>query len=373
MKLVQCPNKHYYDADKFKECPICHPAMANRVDLDRQEDQGEDKTVALSQNEIPEAVKNLDQPTPKDDDVHFDPMTGKPLHEVEDDGVHFDPMTGKPLHQSHDDEVRFDPMTGKPLQKETTDDEVRFDPMTGKPLSKMPEAHEDDDEVKFDPMTGERLVKKDAEEKVEEPDDEVRFDPMTGKRIQKPVMEDFQSETNIDDDVTEKIEPAEDVVEDKPMANETNLADIIAHASTTVSEDDAEDATIPFYASKDSFVKGRGYVVGWLVSVKGPAKGNSYNLYAGKNTIGRGNTSDVRIDNDRSIARNKHAIVIYDPKNNDYIAMPGESKELYYVNGDLVLTPTKLNARDRLSLGESELMLVPLCDDTFNWDNENDQ
>ena len=43
MKLVQCPNKHYYDADKFKECPICHPAMANRVDLDRQEDQGEDK------------------------------------------------------------------------------------------------------------------------------------------------------------------------------------------------------------------------------------------------------------------------------------------------------------------------------------------
>lgn len=108
-------------------------------------------------------------------------------------------------------------------------------------------------------------------------------------------------------------------------------------------------------------------VVGWLICVKGNNLGRDYRLTAGRNFVGRSQEMDVCIKGDNTVSRNAHAIVVYDPKSNSFLAQPGDAKELFYINGELVLMATKLSAFDKISLGETELMFIPLCGEEFNW------
>lgn len=109
-------------------------------------------------------------------------------------------------------------------------------------------------------------------------------------------------------------------------------------------------------------------VVGWLVCVEGPNYGEDFRLVAGRNFIGRANNMDVVLSKDMAVSRNKHLVIIYDPVQNEFIVQAGESKELAYHNGKAIIEPTKVNANDTIKLGESILMLVPFCSDTFSWE-----
>ena len=40
------------------------------------------------------------------------------------------------------------------------------------------------------------------------------------------------------------------------------------------------------------------------------------------------------------------------------------------MNGNVVLSPVQLKKNDILQIGEVCLMLIPCCDDVFNWDKE---
>lgn len=108
-------------------------------------------------------------------------------------------------------------------------------------------------------------------------------------------------------------------------------------------------------------------VVGWLVCVKGPERGHDYRLHSEKNFVGRGDGMDVRIAGDGAISRENHAVVSFDPKKETFRLLPGDGRGLVYLNGEEVITPTALAAGDRIELGESELMFVPLCDGRFSW------
>ena len=113
-------------------------------------------------------------------------------------------------------------------------------------------------------------------------------------------------------------------------------------------------------------------VAGWLVCVKGKELGKSYNLKIGRNFIGRGNDMDVVIA-DKTVSRNKHAIVTYEPRNRMFFIQPGESSELFYVNQQVVLNTIQLNSYDRISIGEVELMFVPFCCEIFAWEETKDE
>lgn len=52
-----------------------------------------------------------------------------------------------------------------------------------------------------------------------------------------------------------------------------------------------------------------------------------------------------------------------------FIAQPGDSHELCYLNDEVVLTATEMKDRDILMLGETSLMLVSLCGDGFKWED----
>ncbi|MBQ9199549.1 MAG: FHA domain-containing protein [Lachnospiraceae bacterium] len=110
-------------------------------------------------------------------------------------------------------------------------------------------------------------------------------------------------------------------------------------------------------------------VVGWLVAVSGEMAGESYLLKAGRNFIGRGANMDVVLSGDKSVSRDKHAIILYEPRKREFLVQPGESRELFYLNDEVVLNTIMLNAYDKLLIGATELIFVPFCGEKFGWDD----
>ena len=109
-------------------------------------------------------------------------------------------------------------------------------------------------------------------------------------------------------------------------------------------------------------------VVGWLVVTDGPGKGSAVRLGNGQNSIGRGETSRVRLNfGDSQISRNDHAVVIYDPKQNRFYIRQGQGVNLVYLDDNPVLSPTPLPSGGRITLGETTLRFVALCNDEFQW------
>lgn len=107
--------------------------------------------------------------------------------------------------------------------------------------------------------------------------------------------------------------------------------------------------------------------VGWLVALGGEHIGTDFRLKIGKNFIGRSPQMDVALTEDKSVSRESHAIVVYEPRAHLYLVQPGESSSLVYRNNDVVLTPTKLEAYDMITVGDINLLFMPLCGKRFNW------
>jgi len=111
-------------------------------------------------------------------------------------------------------------------------------------------------------------------------------------------------------------------------------------------------------------------VVGWLVCIYGKSKGKDYKLYGHINTIGRSNKMDVCLEDDKTISEENHARISYSDKNNRFYITPADGKNLFYVNGREILSPTQLNAYDIIDFGETVLIFVPLCCERFIWNND---
>ena len=129
--------------------------------------------------------------------------------------------------------------------------------------------------------------------------------------------------------------------------------------------EDDENCTVGYYAQ----VIGVEPVVGWLVCVKGAYRGESFKLKSGRNFIGRAANMDIVLGADQSVSRLRHAAVVYDPKSRAFIVAAGDARELCYLNGEVVISSQKLRAYDVLTLGNTELMLIPLCGEKFSWDD----
>ena len=112
---------------------------------------------------------------------------------------------------------------------------------------------------------------------------------------------------------------------------------------------------------------GPGPVVGWLVCTAGQHFGEDFRLRPGRNLVGRSSSMDVALTRDGSVARDKHAVVLYEPKDNLFLVQPGGARELFYLNGNVVLDAAEIKANDILSLGKTKLMFFPCCSETFSW------
>ena len=108
-------------------------------------------------------------------------------------------------------------------------------------------------------------------------------------------------------------------------------------------------------------------VVGWLVCLAGPDRGKDYRLHAEKNFVGRAPHMDVVIESDPTVSREKHGVVVFDPKKNSFWVLPGEASGLVYLNGEMVNSPSQMKADDIVEIGQTKLVLVPFCGDKHNW------
>lgn len=106
---------------------------------------------------------------------------------------------------------------------------------------------------------------------------------------------------------------------------------------------------------------------GWVIALDGNHLGEDFRLKVGKNFVGRDSSMDIALVGDKSVSRNKHAILVYEPKQHLYLVQPGESSELVYLNNEVVLSPMKLEAYDVITVGEVKLLFMPLCGAKFNW------
>ena len=111
-------------------------------------------------------------------------------------------------------------------------------------------------------------------------------------------------------------------------------------------------------------------VVGWLACVAGPSRGKSYTVRGGVNSIGRSERMDIVITGDLKISAENHAKISYSDKHNRFNLLPGEGRNIVYLNDEEVFTPMPLRAYDLIDFGETKLLFVPLCGERFTWKTE---
>ena len=163
----------------------------------------------------------------------------------------------------------------------------------------------------------------------------------------------------------------EDEDDDHTMAFFDDLIPQEAEPKKTVSTDAGmAGVTAPHNASAGKKKGGERVstpCVGWLIALGGSHVGTDFRLKVGKNFIGRGSDMDIALTDDHSVSRVKHAVVVYEPKQHLYLVQPGEASSLVYLNNEVVLSPTQLSAYDMITLGDVNLLFMPLCGEKFSW------
>jgi len=111
-------------------------------------------------------------------------------------------------------------------------------------------------------------------------------------------------------------------------------------------------------------------VVGWLVCVKGKEKGRDFRIHSDNNYIGRSEKMDICIRGDETISRENQAVVTYDAMDKSYFFSPGDGRSIVRVNHKAIFQTTLLQAYDTVSVGNTELLFLPLCGERFEWEKE---
>lgn len=110
-------------------------------------------------------------------------------------------------------------------------------------------------------------------------------------------------------------------------------------------------------------------VVGWLVVLEGPGRGNYRSVYNGSNTIGRNHNQRVPINfGDDTISGEQQAFLVYDGKKRHFQLVPNLGRpNLVHLNDSALLSGAVLNRHDKITMGRTTLLFVPLCGPDFDW------
>jgi len=110
------------------------------------------------------------------------------------------------------------------------------------------------------------------------------------------------------------------------------------------------------------------YVVGWLVGLNGPTRGEAFAVRMGRNVIGRDRKSDIVVNDDQ--ASSHHADLVFRPEERRFILMDHNSTNGTYVN-EMEIEPRRdLVEKDVVRIGGHRFLFSPLCHDGFHWDDE---
>ena len=130
-----------------------------------------------------------------------------------------------------------------------------------------------------------------------------------------------------------------------------------------------DDEIEPPRPSRNSRQRSR-RVVGWMVGIKGSCRGVDFKLHEGKNYIGRDSHCEVNVD-DLKVSAGNVAQVVFDPRSKHFYSSDCDgTATICYQNGEPLLGRSELKVYDRIELGDSMLLFIPLCGEAFTWDEE---
>ena len=175
------------------------------------------------------------------------------------------------------------------------------------------------------------------------------------------------------DDDTTRISPRQNSAADetRPIAAGTSsFSDDNGEPHTRIYRPKATPSTAHSATSSDAPISDFSAepVVGWLVVIDGPGRGQSLKLGYGVNTIGRGPDSRVSLDfGDEQISRQGHAMLTYDTKGRKFYIQHGGAANLTYLGDAPVLQPHEIKGREVIGIGNTILIFVPFCGPEFEW------
>ncbi len=130
----------------------------------------------------------------------------------------------------------------------------------------------------------------------------------------------------------------------------------------------AQDATIFVTPGAEPGSKPFNPVVGWLVVTRGPGRGEFRPIRYGQNSIGRDANQRISFDfGDHKISRDTHAFLVYDEVVRKFFLRDNGKSNLVRLNGNLVMAPSEIHDRDVISIGDTTLLFVALCNANFDW------
>ncbi len=144
---------------------------------------------------------------------------------------------------------------------------------------------------------------------------------------------------------------------------DTSLAAAVKNAGSAIQPNN--DKTVAYYNFSNDIEP----VVGWLICVEGEYKGESFSLKAGRNNIGRSLSMDIALAKEKSVSRERHAAVTFEPHQKKFYLQSGESSGLTYINDEILMTFRELENYDVITLGESKFVFLALVGENFSWDN----
>ena len=107
-------------------------------------------------------------------------------------------------------------------------------------------------------------------------------------------------------------------------------------------------------------------VVGWLVAINGPCRGNDYRLRVGYNYIGRV-SGDICIHGDATISAERDSSVTYVPQTKGFYIAHELGKNPLLLNGKPVIREAELKNYDRITIGSTNLIFIGLSGEHFDW------
>ena len=120
---------------------------------------------------------------------------------------------------------------------------------------------------------------------------------------------------------------------------------------------------IPAATHQDALSK---LVVGWLVVIAGPGRGQALPLGYGVNDIGRGAGARIRLDfGDATIASENQAAIIYTMRSRRFYLQSVAAET--WINGRPVRESVELKGGETLQIGQTRLRFAPLCGPDFDW------
>lgn len=107
---------------------------------------------------------------------------------------------------------------------------------------------------------------------------------------------------------------------------------------------------------------------GWLMDTGRPRRrAGPCCLGEGRNFLGVDAAGNPAVLDANSPLAVRRGIVVYDPQDNNWCALPGSSNELCTLNGKSLIEKMPLTAGDTFAVGGAQLRFVPLCGPEFNW------